>query len=55
MKRQWTTLLYFATALHFATLYAQNDSNLIHNPSFEKHSRCPDRIDALGVMSSVDA
>lgn len=55
MKRQWTTLLYFATALQFATLYAQNDSNLIYNPSFEKHSRCPDRIDALGVMSSVDA
>ena len=55
MKRQWTTLLYFATALHFATLYAQNDRNLIYNPSFEKHSRCPDRIDALGVMNSVDA
>ncbi len=34
---------------------AQNDANLVFNPSFEEHSFCPQRIDALGVMKAVDA
>lgn len=29
--------------------------NLVYNPSFEEHSLCPQRIDALGVMRGVDA
>lgn len=34
---------------------AQEAPNLVYNPSFEEHSQCPPRIDALGVMRGVDA
>lgn len=33
----------------------QETGNLVYNPSFEEHSQCPQRIDALGVMRGVDA
>lgn len=28
---------------------------MVYNPSFEDHSRCPQKIDALGIMTEVDA
>jgi outer membrane protein OmpA-like peptidoglycan-associated protein len=34
---------------------AQALDNMVYNPSFEEYSRCPERIDALGVMTAVDA
>ena len=34
---------------------AQTTDNLVYNPSFEEHSFCPQRIDAMGVMRAVDA
>lgn len=51
MKRTVILLLLAAGAL--AT--AQKAENLVYNPSFEEHSFCPQRIDALGVMKAVDA
>lgn len=37
-------------------LYAQEQAdNMVFNPSFEEHSVCPPRIDALGIMAGVDA
>lgn len=37
------------------TVAAQEGGNLVYNSSFEEHSFCPQRIDALGVMRAVDA
>lgn len=34
---------------------AQNKENLVYNGSFEEHTACPDRIEALGIMRGVDA
>ena len=51
MKRILIALFFF-TAL---AATAQDDANLVYNPSFEEHSQCPQRIDALGVMRGVDA
>lgn len=34
---------------------AQTPDNMVYNPSFEEYSHCPERIDALGVMTAVDA
>ena len=38
-----------------ADMQAQTDGNLVFNPSFEDYRRCPERVDALGVMTAVDA
>lgn len=51
MKKRWISIVILFSAL--PTLYAQE--NLVYNPSFEKHRKCPQRIDALGVMNDVDA
>lgn len=38
------------------TLYAQHqEANLVSNPSFEEYLECPRRIDALGVLTIVEA
>ncbi|MBQ9418206.1 MAG: OmpA family protein [Bacteroidales bacterium] len=34
---------------------AQSDTNWVFNSSFEAHGHCPERIDAAGIMSGVDA
>ena len=36
-------------------LRAQTGENLVYNPSFEEHRRCPTKIDAMGVMRETDA
>ena len=42
--------------LALSTAAQESDrENLVYNPSFEEHSFCPQRIDALGVMKAVDA
>ena len=55
MKIHWTTLAIFALTQHAAHLYAQQSAELVYNGSFEQHTRCPERIDALGIMTGVDA
>lgn len=53
MKKNWLSLgCFIALTL---SLHAQRDGNLVYNPSFEEHSRCPLKIDALGVMKEADA
>ena len=34
---------------------SQDTANLVFNPSFENHTDCPQRIDALGIMREVEA
>ncbi|MBO4600328.1 MAG: OmpA family protein [Bacteroidales bacterium] len=41
--------------LRVGVAVAQTPDNMVYNPSFEEHRRCPQRIDALGVMTAVDA
>lgn len=41
--------------LLWSSAMAQNTENLVYNGSFEDYSVCPQRIDALGIMSGVDA
>ena len=55
MKRRWTTLIGLLTLLN--VIHAQDSvpKNLVYNPSFEEHSICPQRIDAIGYMRGVDA
>ena len=49
-----TTLL-LLTLLH-TDLYAQAPTeNLIYNPDFESYQDCPRKIDALGILTIVDA
>lgn len=55
MKRHWTTIVAFFALLHSATTIAQTPDNMVYNSSFEEYSRCPVKIDALGVMTEVDA
>jgi len=45
-------------AITMATIFAGNAQivdNLIYNGSFEEHTICPERVDALGIMRGVDA
>ena len=55
MIRRWTTLAALLVLFKGGSLKAQAPDNMVYNPSFEEYSRCPQRIDALGVMTSVDA
>lgn len=55
MIRRWTSLTAFLSVLCNVGIRAQAPDNMIYNPSFEEHRRCPEKIDALGVMTSVDA
>ena len=43
--------------LAHTTAFSQNETgrNLISNPSFETHRRCPDKIDPVGVLKIVNA
>lgn len=45
----------FLTLAGMGVVAAQDAGNLVYNPSFEEHTVCPQRIDALGVMRGVDA
>ena len=55
MKHRWTTLASLLLMLQGGLLKAQVSDNMVYNPSFEEHVRCPQRIDALGVMTAVEA
>ncbi|MBP3762977.1 MAG: OmpA family protein [Bacteroidales bacterium] len=55
MKLRWTTLFGLLAMLHTAPLHSQVPDNMVYNPSFEEHTRCPSRVDALGVMKEADA
>ena len=55
MRRHWTTTTVLLALLNSAAAVAQAPDNMVYNPSFEDYSRCPERIDALGVMTEVDA
>lgn len=55
MKRHWISVACLLMALQWSHLNAQTTDNMVFNPSFEEHLRCPERIDALGVMTSVEA
>lgn len=55
MRRHWTTIVVFLALLHSTAAIAQTPGNMVYNPSFEDYSRCPQKIDALGIMTEVDA
>lgn len=55
MKKHWLPLVSLLAMLHWSSAVAQNTENLVYNGSFEDHSACPQRIDALGIMNGVDA
>lgn len=55
MRKHWTSIACFIALVYTGTLRAQSDSNLVYNPSFEEYRRCPQKIDALGVMREADA
>ena len=51
MRRHWTTLIGLLALLQWC--HAQE--NMVYNPSFEEHTLCPQRIEAIGIMQGVDA
>lgn len=55
MKKHWISLACFMALATAIPLRAQSIGNMIHNPSFEEHRRCPMKIDATGVMRDADA
>ena len=55
MRKHWLPLVSLLAMLHWGSALAQNTENLVYNGSFEEYSACPQRIDALGIMSGVDA
>ena len=55
MKRHWTSLIGLLALLQWSQLQAQAPENMVYNPSFEEHSICPQRIEAIGIMQGVDA
>lgn len=55
MKKRWISLISLLALLQYGHLKAQNTDNLVFNPSFEEYTECPQRIDAIGIMSGVDA
>lgn len=55
MKKHWLPLLSLLALMRWGSAMAQTTENLVYNGSFEEHSACPQRIDALGIMSGVDA
>jgi outer membrane protein OmpA-like peptidoglycan-associated protein len=55
MKKHWLPLVSLLTLLSWGHVRAQSTDNMVYNPSFEEYSQCPERIDALGIMSGVDA
>ena len=50
LRRLWV-LSALLLGLHAVSL---GQSNLVYNPSFEEHTLCPERIDAIGIMRGVD-
>lgn len=55
MKKHWISLACFVALCAVAPLRAQTGGNLVYNPSFEEHRRCPTKIEAMGIMREADA
>lgn len=55
MRKYWLPIVSLIALLQWQQASAQTTENMVYNPSFEEHSACPERIDALGIMSGVDA
>lgn len=55
MKKHWIPLITLLAMLQWDNARAQNTENLVFNGSFEEYSASPQRIDATGIMSGVDA
>lgn len=55
MKKRWTTVVVFIALLTAVKTHGQIADNMVYNPSFEEHSKCPERIESLGIMREVDA
>lgn len=57
MIRHWTSLLVFLSAVTIlrSQEVRQDSINLVYNPSFENHTDCPRKINAVGVLTSVEA
>ena len=54
MIRRWTTIAALLL-LYSGSLKAQTSDNMVYNPSFEDYRSCPQKIEALGVMTDVEA
>lgn len=55
MKKHWLPLVTMLALLQWGRVCAQNAEELVFNGSFEEYSSCPQRVDAIGIMSGVDA
>ena len=55
MKKHWFTLTGFLYLLSAGAIYGQAPDNMVYNPSFEEYRRCPQKVEALGVMRDVEA
>lgn len=52
MKKHW--ILVACLALMTRSQAQDSTFNWVYNPSFEEHTECPKKIDALGVLTIVD-
>lgn len=55
MRKHWITLVAFLMLLPATQSHGQTSDNMVFNPSFEEYTKCPERIEALGVMREVVA
>lgn len=55
MIHRWTSLAAFIAMLIPLHVVSQEADNMVFNPSFEEYTRCPERVEAMGVMNGVDA
>lgn len=55
MRKHWFTFPAVCLMLSIAPARGQGEDNLIYNPSFEEYVRCPQKIDATGVMTEAEA
>ena len=55
MIQRWITIGSLLILLHCGIARAQTPDNMVYNPSFEEYIRCPQKIEALGIMTEVEA
>ena len=55
MIQRWITIGSLLILLHCGVAKAQTPDNMVYNPSFEEYIRCPQKIEALGIMTEVEA
>ncbi|MBR1784189.1 MAG: OmpA family protein [Bacteroidales bacterium] len=54
MRIRWLLVSSFFSMLRAVSVVAQSSDNLVFNPSFEDYSACPERIEAIGIMRTVE-